>query len=236
MNRIMLSAAALALASLAVAVPAAAAERRFTVTQFDRIQVDGPFAVTVTTGRATGALATGDARAIDRVSIEVQGRVLKVRPNRSAWGGYPGEGAGAVAIAVSTHELRGVAVNGSGTVAIDKARAMRFDLSVSGSGVVELPNLEADRLVLGLLGSGRITLGGKAKTVRATIQGTGDLAAAELIAEDAELNADSSGKIALGVKRAVKVTATGAGDVEIAGSPACTVKALGSGRVSCGAD
>jgi hypothetical protein len=235
MNRIMLSAAALALAGLAAA-PAAAAERRFTVTQFDRIQVDGPFAVTVTTGRPGAALATGDARAVDRVSIEVQGRVLKVRPNRSAWGGYPGEGAGPVAIAISTHDLRGVAVNGSGTVAIDKARAMRFDLSVSGSGVIELPNLEADRLVLGLLGSGRITLGGKVKNVRATIQGTGDLAAAELISEDAELNADSSGKIAIGVKRAVKVTATGAGDVEIAGSPACTVKALGSGRVSCGAD
>lgn len=220
---------------VALAGPAAAADqRRFTVTGFDRVQVDGPFSVTVATGRSPSASASGDRQALERVSVEVEGRVLKVRPDRSAWGGYPGEGPGPVAVAVSTHELRGVSVTGSGSVTVDKARAMRFDVALSGSGKASLGNVEADSLVLGLLGSGRIEIAGKAKTMRATVQGSGDLDAAKLLVEDARLNADTAGKVSLGVRREANVTSTGAGDVDIAGSPACTVKALGSGRVRCG--
>lgn len=85
---------ALALAALAAAAPAA--ERRHTVTDFDRVHVEGPFEVTLATGRPSSAVVSGSPAAIERVSIEVQGRVLRIRPNRSAWGGYPGEGAGPV--------------------------------------------------------------------------------------------------------------------------------------------
>ena len=86
----------LALLALAAAAPAGAAERLYSVTDFDRVQVDGPYQVTLTTGRASGARAEGSAEALERVSIEVQGSTLRVRANRSAWGGYPGERAGPV--------------------------------------------------------------------------------------------------------------------------------------------
>lgn len=224
----------LACLALAASSAASAAERRYTVTDFDRVQVDGPFQVTVTTGTSGSAVATGSNEAIERVSIDVQGRVLRVRPNRSAWGGYPGEGAGALAIALATHDLRGASVTGSGSIAIDRARAMRFDVGVSGSGHVTLGTVEADRLNLGLVGSGRITIGGKAKTLRATVRGNGDLEAGALSVEDADLQADTAGTIDLAVKRTAKIVATGAGDVTITGAPACTVQARGSGRVSCG--
>lgn len=225
---------AFALALALVASPAAAAERRYTLTDFDRIQVDGPFQVTLATGRALSAVASGDAKAIERVSIEVQGRTLRIRPNRSAWGGYPGEGAGAVKIAVSTHDLRGATVVGSGSITIDKARAMKFDAALSGSGRIGIGSVEADMLNLGLLGAGKLSVGGKVKSLRATITGSGDLDAAALSSDDAEIKADTSGTIGLGVRRAAKIKATGAGDVIIGGTPACTVEHTGSGRVSCG--
>ena len=224
------------LAALAAAfsTSAGAAERRYTVTDYDRIQVDGPFRVTVATGRAGAAVASGSSQAIEQVSIDVQGRVLRVRPNRNAWGGYPGEGAGALSIALSTHDLRGASVTGSGGIIIDKARSMRFDIAVSGSGNVALGRLEADSLNVGLLGSGKIVVGGKAKSLRATIQGNGDFDARGLAVEDAEINADTAGTIGVAVRRAAKITATGSGDTEIIGSPACTTRALGSGRILCG--
>jgi hypothetical protein len=225
---------AFAALAAAIASPAFAAERRYTVTDFDRILVDGPFRVTLATGRASSAAATGSAQALDRVSIEVQGRTLRVRPNRSSWGGYPGEGTGPVTIAVTTHNLRGASVIGSGSVNIDKASAMRFDASVSGSGRLEIGSVQADMLTLGLLGAGKIVAGGKVKQLKATIQGSGDLEAATLIAEDAQINADTAGDVVVGVRRAVNVTASGAGDTKIIGTPSCTTKALGSGRVLCG--
>ena len=218
----------------AAAAPAAAAERRFTVTDFDRILVDGPFKVTLSTGRSGSAVATGSNQALDRVSIEVQGRTLRVRPNRSAWGGYPGEGSGTLVIKVSTHDLRGAVVTGSGSIDIDKAKGMRFEASVAGSGRIGIASLEADKLGVGLLGSGKIQLAGKVKELRATIQGAGDLDAEKLTVEDADINADTAGNISVGVRRAAKVTATGQGDTRIVGKPACTLKGLASGRVSCG--
>lgn len=230
MNRIMPAAALMA----ALSAPASAAERRYTVTDFDRVEVDGPFQVTLSTGRSGFALASGSAQAIDRVSIEVQGRTLRVRPNRSAWGGYPGEGTGPVAVTLGTHDLRGASVGGSGSLSIDKASGLKFDLTLSGSGRISVAALEADTLNLGLVGSGKISLAGKAKQLRATIQGAGDLDAEKLAVEDARINADTSGNVKLAVRRSADVTGSGAGDTLITGKPACTVKALGSGRIVCG--
>ncbi len=155
-------------------------------------------------------------------------------PIARAWGGYPGEGAGPVRIQLSTHALRGAPLAGSGRLSIDKARTMRFDASMSGSGRIDIGAIEADTLAVALLGSGKIMVGGKAKSLRATIQGAGDLDAEALSVEDAQINASTSGLIAVAVRRAASVTSTGQGDTKIIGSPACTVKSSGSGQVLCG--
>ncbi len=224
----------LAVLAAASATSANSAERRHIVTDFDRVQVDGPFRVTLATGRPASAAVSGSSAAIERVTIDVQGRTLRVRANRSAWGGYPGEGAGPLQIALSTHEIRGASVSGSGSLNIDKARAMRFDLAVSGTGRIGLGQVEADSLTLGLLGSGAIEIGGRAKELRATVQGNGDLRAEKLMVEDARIIADTAGAIKVAVGRAAEVTATGPGDTHIIGNAACTVRALGSGEVRCG--
>jgi hypothetical protein len=224
------------LALLALASPAAAAERRFMVTDFDRVQVEGPFEVILTTGRPSSAVASGSPQALDRVSIDVQGRTLRVRPNRSAWGGYPGQVAGGtVRILVSTRDLAAAAVAGAGSLAIDRAGGLRLALNVTGSGRITLAAVQADQLILGLTGSGRITLAGKAKTLRASIQGTGDLDGASFRADDADIVTDTAGMVAFTAVRSAKVRANGIGAVEIGGSPACTVTGLGGGNVRCGA-
>lgn len=217
-----------------IASTATAADRRFTITDFDRVQVDGPFQVVLTTGKSVSATANGSNRATDRVAIEVQGRTLRIRPNRSAWGGYPGEGTGPVTIVLSAPALRAASVTGSGSISIDKVKAMRFEASVSGSGRVAVGSIEADVLNLGLLGSGKITLGGKVKQLRATVQGSGDLDASGLWADDAQVNADTSGNVAVAVRRAAKITSLGSGDTRILGAATCTTTANGSGRVICG--
>ena len=79
---------ALALLCLAlVAAPASAAERRYSVTDFDRIEVDGPYVVRLTTGRASAAVATGPQGGLDRLTVEVSGQTLRIRRNRSGWTG-----------------------------------------------------------------------------------------------------------------------------------------------------
>lgn len=224
----------LPLALVIAAAPAQAAERRFVVTDFDRVQVDGPFEITLVTGQASSAVATGDTRALDRLDVEVQGRLLKVRRNISGWGGYPGEREGPIAIALSTRTLRGAFVRGSGSMSIDGAKGLQLELSVTGSGRIAAEKVDADRVELGVVGSGSMALAGKAKMMRASIEGAGDLDAAQLAAQDIEINAGTSGEIKAAASRTAKINASGSGDIEIIGSPACTVAGRGSGSVACG--
>jgi hypothetical protein len=217
------------------ALPAQAAERRFSVTGFDRIQIEGPYQVALATGRSGSAVATGSAVALDAVSIDVQGRTLRIRPKRGAWGGYPGEDPGTVRIELGTAELRSAAVSGSGSLAVDKLKGMRIDLSLSGSGSLRAAHIEADQLHAASLGSGTLALAGKVKSLKMAVQGSGSLEGEGLSAEDAVVTADTSGEIALLVRRAATVTSSGAGGTRISGTPACTVKRLGAGPVRCGA-
>ena len=222
-------------ALLASAAPASAAERRYSVGDFDRVDIQGPYEVQIATGApSSAARATGDQPSLERVSVEVQGRTLRVRPNSSAWGGYPGDRPGPVTIHLTTRDLRAASVVGSGKLAIDRVKGLRVDLSVSGSGSLSAASVDADTLVVSLLGSGRIALAGRTKLLRAAVQGTGDLAGSAFEGEDVELAADTAGTVTVGAVRTAKVRATGPGDVEIAGSPACTLTGVSKAMVRCG--
>ena len=223
---------AFACAALALAAPAAAAQRSFTVTGFDRIRVDGPFRVRLTTGVAPFARATGSSAALNGVSVEVQGRTLVVRKNPGSWGGYPGESPGPVDIIVGTHELSTAWVNGAGSLAIDKIKGQSFDLSVQGPGSIAVAKLSVDRLKAGLSGSGSAVLAGTAAIVTAIVRGTSSLDASDLTAKDATVGAEGVAVVKLTATNTAKVDTQGTATVDLRGRPACTVRALGSAVVS----
>ena len=228
MTRFLAPAALLA----AVAAPAVAAERSYSVVDFDRIQIEGPYQVTIVTGGASQAQAVGDQAAIDRLTVDVQGRTLRIRANRSAWGGAPG-GAGSLRVTLRTRTVAAASVIGSGSLALDRARGLRVDLAVSGSGRLAVAAVEADNLSVGLLGSGKVTLAGSARQLRASIQGSGDLDGERLVADDAVLTADTAGRIAFDARRTARVTAMGPGEVTIGGAGKCVVTGLSAAAVSC---
>lgn len=219
---------------VSLSAPAAAAERRYTVTEFDRIVIEGPFIVRLATGESPRAVATGSQEALDRVSIDVQGRTLRVRPNRSAWGGYPGVAAGPIAIELGTREIRAASVNGPGSLTLGRVAGLRLDLAVEGSGRLAAPEVSADILVIGLIGSGRIQVAGRAAELRANVHGWADLDASALAVQGANIVTDTAGRVAASVARQATVTASGIGEVEITGSAACTVRGLSAGQVRCG--
>ena len=224
-----------ALALVAGASPALAAQRDYSITDFDRVEVNGPYQVSLTVGRSSTARASGTIEALDRIELEVQGTTLRIHPNHSAWGGYPGrpEG-GPITITLTTQQLRSAIVNGAGQLSIDKARGLRLDLSVTGSGELQAGTIDADTLSLALLGSGRMKLAGKAKAVRGEFHGSGSLEADALTTSDAQIVGDTAGSVRLAATRTATVISTASGDVTILGSPACTVKLSGNGSVHCG--
>lgn len=223
--------AAAILASLA-ASPAAAADRSFTITSFDRIRVDGPHKVRLTTGVAPFARASGASAGLDRLSVSVEGRTLVVRNNASAWGGYPGRPAGPVELAVGTHDLTAAWLNGSGSLAIDKVRGLSFDLAVHGSGSASVASAAVDQLKVAASGVGTIAVAGKALKLTASVRGTSTIDASGLDARDAVVSVEGPSAVRLSASNSAKIDAFGNSTVEVAGSPACTVNTQGSATVS----
>lgn len=218
----------------ALASPAAAAERALSVTDFDRIRVEGSFTVEVREGRAATARVIGSALAIGRTSVEVQDRTLVIRPDINGWGGYPGAEAGPVTVRLTTPLLRAVWVSGSGSLTADRMRAREASLTLDGSGRVAVTRIESDDADLWLSGAGAIVAGGTTKNAKVTARGGGSVDAAALKSADAKVVAEGAGGVTLAVARAADVAASGSGTVTIVGTPACTVKNSGTGSVACG--
>ena len=219
---------------LLTAAPASAAERRYTVTDFDKIQVDGPYQVALATGHASSARASGSPAALDALTVAVEGRTLRIRRDSSAWGADWNRGSGQVALTVTTQDLRTAFVNGAGSLTIDKAQGLKMEASVAGSGELVITSVDTDTLAVNLLGSGKLGISGKTKSLRAEIHGSGSLDGAALASKDAQVFADTAGTIRVGASRSANIVSSASGEVEIVGNPSCTVKVTGTGSVRCG--
>jgi hypothetical protein len=214
------------------ASPAMAAERNYSVTSFDRIRIDGPYKVKLTTNVAPFAIAKGSAAAIDKVSVSVEGRTLVVRSNPGSWGGYPGEASGPVEVELGTHDLSQAWVNGSGTLSIDRIRGLLFDLALQGSGSATVGEADVDQMKIGISGSGNVSIAGNAPKLTAIVRGTSALDAERLTTKDATVGAEGPSTVRLVATATAKVDARGLTSIEIGGNPSCTVKAEGSAVVT----
>lgn len=227
--RIFLSAA---LVALILPAPATAATRNFGITGFERIRVDGPFKVRLSTGVAPFAQANGSPAALDRVSVEVRGNTLVVQNNASSWGGYPGQEAGPVEISLGTHDLFAAWINGSGSLAIDRAKGLKFDLSVQGSGAAGIDQVDVDQLNVSIVGTASAVLAGRAGKMTALVRGISSLDAGELATKDATLGAEGAATVKANIANAVTIDGSGPATVTLAGAPSCTLRLHGSASVS----
>jgi len=219
-------------ATLMLASPAYAATRSFGITGFTKIRVEGPYKVTLATGVAPFAKASGSATALDRVAIEIRGDTLVVQTNPGAWGGYPGENPGPVEVMVGTHDLSSASLTGSGSIAIDRVQGLTFALAIQGSGAAEIGNVAADQMEVSLAGTATAKLKGRARSFTALVRGLSSLDAANLASPEAHITADGSSTIDANVTDTARVDAWGPATIRLTGRPSCTLTVTGSTNVS----
>jgi hypothetical protein len=222
------------LALSALTAPAFAEDRHYAIEDFDRVIAEGPYIVHLVTGRTTSAIAHGSREALDRMSLDVQGQMLRIRRNRSAWANSSGADPGTVTIDLVTRSLRSARLIGPVRFDAGNVRGLRVEFSVEGSGTLHATGLNADALSLALLGSGRLDIAGAARTLAGTFQGTGDFAAPGLVAHNATISSTTSGAVALTVNGPASVANNGVGNVRILGRPVCTISGSAADQVRCG--
>lgn len=221
----------LALFLLAAITPVGAAglPRNFSVTSFDRIRVEGPYAVTLATGRAPSARAEGSAASLDAIDLRVEGTTLILRQRSgSGWSGS----ATPVSIRLSTPSLRTALLVGAGSLAIDRMDGLSVDVAMQGSGVLSVGNVSADRINASAQGSGALRLAGRGKVGSYVGRGTATLHADQLAVDEVTLAADGAGDVALTAKSRATLNIAGPVTVKVLGNPACTVRASGSVAIS----
>lgn len=211
---------------------AAPAERRFMLTDFDRVRVSGPFAVEIVTGGPPGASVSGDPRATERVTLRVDGSLLVIAPSTQGWDGWRDGREGQIVVRVSGRQLRGARVNGGGRLTIDRLSGQRIELGLAGSGQIDVGGVNGDQLVATLTGTGSIRLaGGKLRSARFISQGAGSIDAAGASVADLNVQSQSSGDSRFTASLTASVSALGTGAVRVEGNAVCRLS--GSGPMSC---
>ncbi|MEO8176653.1 MAG: head GIN domain-containing protein [Sphingomicrobium sp.] len=215
--------------------PGPATTRNYQIGPFQRLEVAGPYEVTVTTGGAPSVSASGSEDAIARMVVEVTGDTLRIHPEkRSRMSlGWSSNGA-PVKLTVSVPSLSAAEIAGSGSIAVDKVAGDMFEAEVAGSGGLQLGQVDVQRLKAGIAGSGNFHAGtGRAAVAQFGVTGSGDIDAASLVTETSSVSIAGSGNVTAHATGTAKVNIAGSGDVKMSGGAKCTVSRAGSGNADC---
>lgn len=219
---------------LAIATPAQAAERVWNIASFDRVRVDGPFEVRITTGASPRAKASNpDPALLDRLRLDVEGGTLSLRLDRGSDDAR--RGAAAVPMfTLSTTALKGVTLLSGARVTVTRMSGTRLDLGVTGTGALSVDEASAEQVNATVIGSGSIRVAGRAGKARLVTNGPGTIDADALSAGELFVSLDGSGETRATARYSAEIASTGMGRVNVSGNPKCTVRAAAGGPVTCG--
>lgn len=221
-----------ALSLLIVGAAQAPDQRSYMVSSFDRLRVDGPYTVEVVRGTAPGAVAAGDAKALDQLSIRLEGSTLVVGSGTRGWELRSSQRLVSPKITVTALALRTVLVNGGGNVSVQEMRGDRVDLGLNGSGTIQVADLRADTLTATLTGTGVMTIAGEARAARVHANGAGSVEAGGFTAGDATIISETAGTMHLRARFLAQVFGYGSGSIQVEGPADCSV--AGGAPVTCG--
>jgi hypothetical protein len=232
---VIVASAALAGCHASVEHGGATVSRNYQVGNFHKIEVAGPYDVTVRTGANVGVSAQGAEKLLDRTTVEVDGDKLVIRPEHS--GGFFHFGfstRGKANFTVTVPQLNAATIAGSGDIHVDRVAGQDFVGTVGGSGDLDLGAMDVQQLKLAIGGSGGIRAGtGKAQSADYAIGGSGDLDASGIQTQGVKVSIAGSGSIKAHSSGTADVSIVGSGDVDITGGAKCNVNKMGSGTARC---
>jgi len=215
-----------------------AAERRYTLSAFDKVRVEGDVAVEITSGAPPFALASGDPRALEALSVKVQGGTLYIRrARRNATTELRNNAASPdqlPLVRVSARAVSALAVLGHGSARIDRLAGARPSATMDGNGSVEIGNVNAQAVAINVNGSGSLAIAGSAASARAVMLGDGLIEGGGLTLGSLEFIGEGPVRGRFAVDDAARIAVKGDADVRITGNPTCNVRQSGENVIQCG--
>ena len=212
------------------AVPGSGAngQRSFTVGNFQRIDLAGPYNVIVRVGEQPSVRAEGDESALQHLQIRVEGDRLRIDVEPGSWT-FNGQ----ATVYVTAPTLIAAALAGSGNMQVGPFRSAEFEASVAGSGNLVMERLEGEGARFDIAGSGNVRAAGAVRQARLDVVGSGNGNLADLQTQDARISVAGSGDARIHATGRAAVSAAGSGNVTVTGGAHCEISSVGSARVNC---
>lgn len=177
------------------------------VAEFTQVQLTGSFEVAVEVGPDGRVRVEADDNIVPLITTTVVGSTLKITARQGFSSEQP------VKVQVAVPRLLGV--------------------EQSGSGSMEARGIDGERFVVKLQGSGAIRLAGRADALVANIEGSGALAAADLVTTTATVDLAGSGTAEVHASERLVVDIAGSGSVRYTGDPKDITRNIhGSGTIA----
>jgi len=198
---------------------------------FNRVEVNGPFVVTVEGGDAYGVNVQADRDEADDIEVDVEGDRLRIRYRNDR---FP-EGFGdrdRIRVSVTMSQaLRGLDLGGAANATVQGFGDLDdLDLQLTGAATAIL-ELAANRIEADLTGASQLTLNGRTDRLKARVRGASQLEAADLAAEEAVVDASGAGVANVQANRTLEAEASSAGRIRYRGNANVRVNASTAGSV-----
>jgi hypothetical protein len=220
-----------ALLVLLTIAPAHAAERSFLVGSFEDVIVEGDIQVTLETGLAPSATATGDRDRLAALKVVRQGQVVRIRMQGLAANRVGGE---PLKVALTGRNVKKLILQGNGRIAASGLDMPQLRVEIRGSGEIDIAKVKSERLVALLVGSGKLTLGsGTITDTEILIDGSPVISAPTVETKTLRLQQNGPAKTHFQVSNTAEIINSGTGTITIDGKGRCLIRQAGGATIKC---
>lgn len=186
-----------------------------------------PDTLIVSQGQALDIAVTGDPAAVEAMRFTIDDGTLAVMREKDLR-----KADGRATVRVTMPSLNSIVLAGSGTV---EAASLSGDaeVTIAGSGTVRTARVEATNFSMTVAGSGSYAAGGSADALELSIVGSGRSDMGDLAVGSADVTIAGSGAAEFSSDGKVEANIIGSGEVTVIGRAACTINAVGSGKLNC---
>lgn len=226
---------ALILLAVVGSSPADAIERKLLVASFENIVVIGDIDVTVTTGKAPSAIASGDKRVLESLKLERVGTTLRVRLQDIINNNKGVPITEPLKVVLTTRAIKDITVSGNGKLAITNVQQQNLvRMLLAGNGSVTIGSLIADQFTATINGNGKIDIGGgTVRDARVTIDGAGGFEGAKVKMRKLRLEHIGNAISTATVEEGTDIYNRGSGNISIGGKGTCFIKEAGGAAINC---
>lgn len=216
-------------------INAHANDRKYSIGNFENVQIDGDLIVNITTGVATSAMAKGSKWQLDNLKFKRNGRTLKIATNRSnITKRSQNKRTPPLEIFISSQKLKDITIRGNAVVTVNRIKSKKTALLILGAGMIDIEDAIITDFNIRIQGSGNVIVqNGTANKSDFLINGNGAIEASNLDSKKATIVHQGSASTILNVAIVADIHNNGSGRIEILGKANCIIKSIGSGNILC---